>query len=406
MKTDAFYPVLTLFLLLLILPLTTQGQKIGLGTLQQQNFLEEIHFEWRRDKIFVPVQIGDETYQFILDTGGALSISEEIQDKFKFEQIAVAQVIGINKLSKRVPYVRVSKVRLGNLEFKDYNATVSDYARYPYDCLQVDGIIGRDFLKGLILKLDLEQRQMTLSDSPSLLPAPELEGIPLKIDRKTSLPYIKVDVQPFGKQWAVFDSGSDDLFSFKTKTIDKYREQAKFEDHPVLTFFGVTALGSSGVIPKPMAAYTTFVESLTIGQTSLNKFYADISKRSRSRLGTGLLRYGSVMIDYHAKRFYFIPTSNNQKATGMKGSIGFFPRYTENGYIVSALQPHSRVEKEGLQLGDKILQLNEINLRNLEEVDHCKLYLNGYGWEDRKESRVTFLRDGKEKTITITQMAF
>ena len=372
MKTDTFYPMLTLFLLLVFLPLTIQGQKKELGTLQQQNFLEEIHFEWRRDKIFIPVKIGDETYQFILDTGGGLSISERIQDKFSFEQIAVAQVIGINKLSKRVPYVKVPKVRLGNLEFKNYNATVSDYARYPYDCLQVDGIIGRDFLKGLILKLDLAQQLMTLSDAPALLPAPKLEGVPLKIDRKTSLPYIRVDVQPFGKQWVVFDSGSDDLFSFKTKIIDKYREQAKFEDHPLLTFFGVTALGSSGVIPKPMAAYTTFVESITIGQTTLNKFYADISKRSRSRVGTGLLRYGSVMVDYQAKQFYFIPTTSNQKATGMKGSIGFFPRYTEKGYIVSALQPQSKAAKAGLQLGDRILQLNEMNLRNMEEVDHCK----------------------------------
>ena len=406
MKTDAFYPMLTLFLLLVFLPLTTQGQKKALGTLQQQDFLEEVQFEWRRDKIFIPVQIGDETYQFILDTGGSLSISERIQDKFNFEQVAVAQVIGINKLSKRVPYVKVSKVRLGNLEFKNYNATVSDYARYPYDCMQADGIIGRDFLKGLILKLDLEQQLMTLSDTPALLPAPKLEGIPLKIDRKTSLPYIKVDVQPFGKQWVVFDSGSDDLFSFKTKTINKYREQEKFEDHPLLTFFGVTSLGSSGVIPKPMAAYTTFVEKLTIGQTTLNKFYADISKRSRSRVGTGLLRYGSVMVDYQAKQFYFIPTSNHQEATGMKGSIGFFPRYTENGYIVSALQPQSKAEKEGLQLGDRILQLNEINLRNMEEVDHCELYLNGYGWENRKESRVTFLKDGKEKMIVIPQIVF
>ncbi len=112
------------------------------------------------------------------------------------------------------------------------------------------------------------------------------------------------------------------------------------------------------------------------------------------------------MVDYQAKQFYFIPASDNQKATGMKGSIGFFPRYTENGYIVSALQPQSKVEKEGLQLGDRILQLNEIDLRNMEEVDHCRLYLKGYGWEDRKETKVTFLRDGQEKLIVIPQIVF
>lgn len=384
----------------------TFGQKSG--TLQQQDFLEEIEFEWVRGLIFIPVEIEGKTYRFILDTGGALAISTAIQEQFSFEQVAVAKVFGINNLSKEVPYVKVPSVRLGSLNFSNYNAIVSDYSKYPYTCLAADGIIGRDFLRDLILELNLPEKKIKLSDNPRKLNLPKEGEIPVKIQRKTSMPYIKVDVAPFGREWVVFDSGSDDLFSFKTKTIEKLREKSKFKQHPVETYFGVTSLGSSGVIPKPMAAYTTYIEKLRLGDAVMEGFYADLSKRSRSRVGTGLMKYGVITIDYQKKKFYFQPRGSIQNATAMKGSIGFLPRYEGGAYIVSALQVGSEAEQKGLKLGDTILQLNQFNLRDKTEnvAQHCQLYLNGYGWQEKETTTLTFLSEGKEKTISIKTVKY
>ncbi|NET34238.1 MAG: clan AA aspartic protease, partial [Cyanothece sp. SIO1E1] len=286
------------FLLIGFLLLTQRIYCQKSATLAQQDFLEEIEFEWVRGLIFIPVQIEGKKYRFILDTGGSLSISTAIQEQFSFEQVAVAKVVGINRLSKRVPYVKVPSVRLGSLEFSNYNAIVSDYSRYPFTCLAADGIIGRDFLKDLILELNLPEKKIKLSDNPEKLSPPKKGEIPVKIQRKTSLPYLKVNVEPFGKEWVIFDSGSDDLFSFKTKTIEQLRQKSKFKQQPVETYFGVTSLGSSGVIPKPMAAYTTYIEKLQLGDAVLEGFYADLSKRSRSRVGTGLMKYGIITVDY------------------------------------------------------------------------------------------------------------
>ncbi len=378
------------------------------ATLTQRDFLEEIEFEWVRGLIFIPVEIEGKTYRFILDTGGTLAISTDIQEQFSFEQVAVANVVGINKLSKKVPYVKVPSVRFGSLEFSNYNAIVSDYSEYPFSCLAADGIIGRDFLRGLILELNLPEKKIKLSDNSLKLSLPKGGEIPVKIQRKTSMPYIKVEVSPFGKEWVVFDSGSDDLFSFKTKTIEQLRQKSRFKQHPVETYFGVTSLGSSGVIPKPMAAYTTYIEQLELGDAVLEGFYADVSKRSRSRVGTGLMKYGVITIDYQQKKFYFQPKESIQKATAMKASMGFLPRYEGGVYIVSALQVGSEAERKGLKLGDTILQLNQFNLRDKNEnvLKHCQLYLNGYGWQENETTKLTFLSEGKEKTITLKTVKY
>ncbi len=396
------------FLLISLLLFTQRSLGQKSGTLVQQDFLEEIAFEWVRGLIFIPVEIEGKSYRFILDTGGALAISTAIQAQFSFEQVATAKVVGINKLSKSVPYVKVPSVRLGRLDFSNYNAIVSDYSEYPYTCLAADGIIGRDFLRGLILELNLPEKKIKLSDDPKKLNLPKKGAIPVKIQRKTSMPYIKVEVAPFGEEWVVFDSGSDDLFSFKTKNIEQLHQKSNFKQHPVETYFGVTSLGSSGVIPKPMAAYTTYIEKLRLGDAVMEDFYADLSKRSRSRVGTGLMKYGVISIDYQKKKFYFQPKESIQNATAMKASMGFLPRYEDGAYIVSALQVGSEADKKGLKLGDTILQLNELDLRDKNEnvAQHCQLYLQGYGWEENETTRLTFLSQGEEKTIIIKTVKY
>lgn len=77
----------------------------------------------------------------------------------------VVNVVGINKLSKKVFYVKVLLVCFGSLEFSNYNVIVSDYSEYFFSCLVVDGIIGRDFLRGLILELNFLEKKIKLSDN-------------------------------------------------------------------------------------------------------------------------------------------------------------------------------------------------------------------------------------------------
>lgn len=372
--------------------------------LENKDFLTEVSFTMIRDKILIPVQIKGETFRFILDTGGSLSISKAIQDKFQFKQTGEAKVFGVNNLSKTIPYVKIPLVEIGDLRFKNYSGTVSDYSTFPYPCLGFDGIIGRDFLKGLVMQLDVAQQKVMLTDRANRLNLDPADAIPLKLDRKTGLPYITIKLKPFGEESLVFDSGSDDLFSFKTKTIEKYSKHKKFKGYAFETLFGVTSMGSSGVIPAPSKSYRTPIPEMQIGNHLITDFYSDISKKSRSRIGTGLLKYGLVTIDYRQKKFYFEAHQARQEVAEKVSSIGFIPRYLSGAYRVTAISPSSEAAQMGLKIGDEVLQINELDLRNPDRVDHCDLYLNGYRWEEPTTSTIIFKQGGEEKTITVKRV--
>ena len=44
----------------------------------------DINFEFIKEKIIVPVKIAGKNYRFLLDTGGILEVSQELQDYFSF----------------------------------------------------------------------------------------------------------------------------------------------------------------------------------------------------------------------------------------------------------------------------------------------------------------------------------
>lgn len=397
------------FLILIGLLAIVQGfsQKLNQQEiLENKDFFAEIPFTVIRNKMLIPVQIEGETFQFILDTGGSLSISKAIQDKFQFKQTGSAKVIGINKLSKNVPYVKMPLVKIGDLRFKNYSGTVSDYSGFPYPCLNFDGIIGRDFLKGLVMQLDMNQQQMVLTDRPDRLSLDPADAIPLQLDRRTGLPYITVTLTPFGKESLVFDSGSDDLFSFKTSKVEKYSKRKKFKNHSFEVLYGVTSMGASGVIPAPSKSYRTPISAMQIGNHVITDFHSDISKKSRPRIGTRLLQYGLVTIDYKQQKFYFQAHQPQQKVVEKVTSIGFIPRFLAGAYRVSAISPSSEAAEKGLKIGTEILQINELDLRNTDRVDHCDLYLNGYRWESPTTSTITFKQGEEEKTITLKRIDY
>ena len=113
-----------------------------------------------------------------------------------------------------------------------------------------------------------------------------------------------------------------------------------------------------------------------------------------------------MTIDYGQKKFYFEAHQARQEVAEKVSSIGFIPRYLSGAYRVTAISPSSEAAEMGLKIGDEVLQINELDLRILDRVDHCDLYLNGYRWEEPATSTIIFKQGGEEKTITVKRVDY
>ncbi|MEM1320290.1 MAG: aspartyl protease family protein [Bacteroidota bacterium] len=362
--------------------------------------ITELPFEWVKGKIVIPVSINGQSYKFFLDTGGKLDISPKLQREFAFPIVDEIEVIGINKNPVTLQSVDIPEIKVGTMTFKNRKATISPlYEKYPTSCYGYDGMIGRDFLKGKLLQIDAQKKRVIISKDRSLV---EVEGHPrtkLSIG-PGGLPRVAVQLNG-KKEDIVFDSGARSLFSYKRKTAKKLK--IKNKDHK-LRFTGIFSFGVSMALPDSKTHYAVKVDQLDIAGHSLQNFYSNISKESRSRLGSKLLKFGTVTIDYQKNWFYFAPYVDQQMEQHY-ATFGFdFMKY-DGQFLIKWVQEGSEAKRQGLKYGDRINKVNGIAVNEL--MDECSNYINGYSFmkKDRIELEITDSKQQK-RSIVLDKIIF
>ncbi|MEL7191318.1 MAG: aspartyl protease family protein [Bacteroidota bacterium] len=372
----------------------------GQPSFKAQNYHEEIPFEWVKGKILVPVLIGGETYQFILDSGGLLMVSERVASRHRLDTVGTIQVSGINKLSETLHKVRVPQVSLGTLSFDDYEAIIGPFLQQsPTECLGADGMIGRDFLKEMIVQYDLAQRKIIFTDQLQGLSLNPLDATPMKAS-KGRIPRLTLSSSLGKIKNVAFDSGSNDLFSWKKSDASKLVQRGKIADENVAQLYGIFSMGVGGKLPPEQENYRIKMDFVQIGRHQIQNFYTDTGKASGARVGTEIMKYGIITTDNLNQRFYFSPFSDGDQAEP-KPSLGFGVRVSNQKLIVSYVIKNSPASQEGITAGVEILQLDGRSAKAY-VADYCKTYREGFSWEESKEVEIVYKNEqGQAQSLTL-----
>jgi len=358
-------------------------------------------FELIKEKIIIPVEIGDKTYRFLVDTGGIFEISEALQNEFNFSQIESTTVIGINRKEIEIKTVVVPEIRLGNWSFKERKAIVSDlHSKYPYSCFELDGMIGRDFFDDVALQFDLASNMFRLTENTDDINIENTNGItidkkyrtPLKLSRR-GLPDVKLRING-KKEYIEFDSGSGDFYSPKTSNVIKRLNKTAKAD--ILSFQGKFSFGITMDNIKVTDRYMEKIESFQIANATFTNFYSEFSKVSAPRIGAGILKYGKVTLDYKNGWFYYEPYAEVPQMEPFT-SFGFDIAIENGNYKVKWTLEKSEAYKKGLRSGTIILSIDDQSTQNIQEP--CKGYLNGYAFKNKEKISVRFLDSLQNETI-------
>jgi hypothetical protein len=393
-------------LVLLLLPFFVQCQ--NKGTLTNTNFYQELSFEVIRDKILVPVTIEGETYKFILDTGGKLDISKRLQDKFQFEKLGTMKVSGINGISIKIDKVKIPLIQLGDLQFRDFPAMVSGFTdKYPGECLEADGMIGREFLKDLILHMDMQKQKVILTDQASRIPKEVTDTEPMKLFYEGGMPYISLKMNKNITVKTCIDTGSPKLFSFKTKSVEHLKKKKLVDKKYIYTVKSKASMGISGHTPKASDAYIVWIDSLRIGPARFDTFYSEISLTSRSRIGSGILDYGTLTMDFISDRCYFnpytlLPDVERKSSAGLQFSVD------KNNLIVAGLYGLDSIKKSRIKMDDIVEAINGVEYLNLSDAELCTMFQNPLDW-NTMPSEISFKirsKDGTVRTVTLPKIPY
>lgn len=320
--------------------------------------------------MFTDVVISGETYNFLIDTGAPFVLSPELAKKVGFRSTQKLAVGSSNNLTGVAQFGNISaKVELGGLKFSGFQVLVVDYNANTsvIRCLDMDGIIGANFMDDAIWHFDYDQKQVLITNS--------LESVPrIKNAWKTKMKKVGIARKPFiaarvnnGKRGRVlFDTGYSGFFDLPYLSYYRALQKGKLPDNlRVLEGYGSMAEGVFG------AEDTTgfFIESpwLTIGKERMRAPIFEMSHMDNIKVGSAYLKGRLVTFDFLGSKLYVYEKSTSYVPVNERHYL-IRPRLEGGSIRVGALYGHLQDSGE-LELGDLLVSVNG---RQLSDYDPCE----------------------------------
>ncbi len=250
-----------------------------------KTYYTEFKFEYINDKIIIPIEIEENTYRFVFDTGAPSVISNKLLQKITVTDKKTLDLKAANNSSFSLELVTVPEIKIGGVPFKNTTSLVDDkMIGSLVDCLAVDGSIGSSILEKSIIQILPRRNLIRLTNKRKKLPLDKKNATKLTLSGSQSQPLFWLEVQGDSnvKDQVFFDTGMHGLYNISNRNLGKI-EQVSF-----------IKSDDSKLIPKISLVQATFKNAPVIS-----------SNTETSRIGTDLLKYGNVTLNFKNKKFYF-----------------------------------------------------------------------------------------------------
>lgn len=387
-----------IFCLLAVSSLNAQSLSFNEGEIVNPQYTDTIPFEFVAAKILIPVKIGGKVRKFILDTGATLIINEPLQAEMNFPELGQIKTTDVNNQSNQQSRVRVPEFQLGALTFQGFPGIVIDLSSSLISCFEADGFIGSNCLRNSIVDIQFDRKEIIISNRLQDLDLEKKYASKMKLGNSQSTPFIAVDITDKQYEWLVFDSGSDDFYSMHQGIFEKIK---KNQSYIIAKGKGATSSGVYG-LEEEAQKYLLALPDFKINKTSFPNIIVNTEADSRSRIGSGLLPYGRVTLDYIHKRFYFKPYAETDSVYAIP-NLGFALKSENDSVKVGLVWEPSPAYNAGLRAGQALLQIGDYKVVG---KDICQMLfeLSTYEYKRRRRLQVIYLdAQGQAQTVFLVQ---
>ena len=343
----------------------SQNVKLNSGKVSGRSYYTEISYEYVNGKIIIPVTIKNKTYRFLFDTGAPNLISSHLKNSLAFKNGKTIFVRDANNARNKMEVVNVPHLSIGSLTFKNTPTLVYKLENnLIFDCFKVDGIIGSNMLRKSIVQILHKKKLLIITNSPKQLKLDKTYASRLKLVGDQSSPYITIQLT--GKKTVsenvLFDTG---MSGFYDMHLNYYKA---LKPHPIYATLsegtGTSSIGMFGNA-KNNNQYRAKIPSLAVNGFVFNNVITTTTADNNSRIGSELIEYGNVTIDFKNKHFYF--QSFESTINLDEKLLGFTPTIKDNKAIVGIVWDADLSER--IAFGDEILEVNGIDFQTMNICD-------------------------------------
>lgn len=297
---------------------------------------------------------GQGPYRFVLDSGAAVSaLSPEVSAALGGIAASGAglDIKDSHGRTQETLGWRVVDLRLGDAQFDDVSAAVLDM-RALSDALgePLAGILGFPLFANVLLTVDYPRREVSVAFG-ALDP---VEGRDILALADDPLPQVALRFGAQAERLYLIDSGS-----IETVAMERWPPGARFLAGPIPLAVGVSLLGSVRIDQVGRLA-----TDVTFGRHVIEQPIVQ-SCVEGYRLGTGVLRNFAITFDAANRKVSLrrdqVDPIRMQPVIG----TGVVFETRPGAWIVLAVVPDSPAERAGLQIGDRVLQIDNMAVDRL-----------------------------------------
>ncbi len=372
------------------------------GRIKQKHYLDTIPYQTQKGLIFIPVQINGKTYKFLFDTGSPLIIYDNIHKQLNLNHLNDISIVDINNTSSTQKAVILPKMKIGNITFLNSTGAILNKGDSKImDCFEMDGVVGSNILRNSVVQIDSKNHQLIITDKRTNLSVKRKNSQKLILDdQSTPLLKIKLHNKPRVTDEVVFDSGAQTFYTMSNRSSQLFKKHNVRAIDEIAKSKGVSGIGFFGKKNQQKMVLLN-IKNISINNANFHNVIVEVHPNSNSRIGSELLKYGKVTIDYNHKRFYFKPfkSTNRDKLSQKPWQIQ--PTLRNGKLVVGRIWENT--DNRNINLGDEILKFEETNYQSM---NICEMFLKNKGYESISQANVKLkdVNTGEIKEIRISRI--
>jgi hypothetical protein len=369
-----------------------QSTSLNQGGPTTSKYYTELPYEMVNGKMFVQVEIKGRQHKFLFDTGAPVAVSPKLLAELHLTAIHQGSFTDVNGSTTTASTVKLDSIKLGDITFNGIPA-ITLFPEW-YNCFGIDGVIGSNILRQSAVKLVSDKHLLIITDQPDKLALNKKHSVPLITNanaNQQSDPQLKIMLNGKVSLTLGFDTGDNAFLRFSD---DLMQQLAKYKSYDVVAKgFGATSIGENG-LQASADKYLLKIPFINIGSARFDNLITQTNKGGIPGIGTKLLDYGDITLDYINGKFYF-DAKNEVNAPDDK-QWPFQPTYADGKLIVGV------VWQKGLDKVKPGEQIMAVDDKNISQLTLCQLMDSGPILGDKQAAVITLkAADGRERKLKI-----
>lgn len=367
------------------------------GTIESQNFFEEIPFQMVSNLMVITVEIDSKNYNLVFDTGAELNfLDQSLATQINSTALKKVTVNSSSSSSKRGQQITsIPKISINGIEFKNTAAIFLDLSALAnaLGCYPIHGVLGNNMIRKSNWQIDYQNQVIRVTDDFSKLKiSPDAHHLKMDAGDHGNI-YFDVKIAGVDIK-STFDTG----FNGKIQ-VSKMELLNQFKHKTVEGILGANALG----VTTGEENYAV-IENFQIEDIPLQNQKVTFERDASSLIGNKFWNHFTLTIDWKNDVLILDPVKSFTNDQLKFFELMFSPDY-QAGVIKIKRRLKGNNNHLDIPLGTQVLKINDIDVSNLGKKKLCQFWETE--WEEIKKQdslKLLVLQNKEKKEITINRI--